>query len=127
MGMSNHKIGINVAYNIDKNGLNQLKSDLAQLKMNLGGEANIKNLTKELQASYKAADQLEGILNKSWNSKLGQFDLSKMNKEIQSTYGSINNLKAAFTAKGFGGEAAFNNLASQILNTNIQLKQSSKL
>ena len=127
MGMSNHKIGINVAYNIDKNGLNQLKSDLAQLKMNLGGEANVKNLTKELQASYKAADQLEGILNKSWNSKLGQFDLSKMNKEIQSTYGSVNNLKTAFTTKGFGGEAVFNSFASQILNTNIQLKQTSKL
>lgn len=129
MASKNHNIGIDIAYNVDRSGLNQLKQDLAQIKMGLGGDENFKNLNESLQQAYSHATKLQHVLDQSWNSKLGQLDLSKVNKGIQQTFGSVQNLKKEFTQQGIGsaGPAAFNNLSSAILNTNIQLKRSSKL
>ena len=129
MASTNHSIGIDIAYNVNRQGLNQLKQDLAQIKMGLGGDENFDKLSAELQKAYQDASKLQQILDQSWNSKLGQLDLSKVNKGIQQTFGNVQNLKKEFTQNGIGtaGPEAFNRLSSAILNTNIQLKRSSKI
>ena len=45
--------------------------------------------------------------------------------EIHNTYGSVQNLQKALVQSGTAGVTAYNNFASAILNTNIELKQTS--
>jgi hypothetical protein len=41
------------------------------------------------QKASKAAKELESILGKSWNDKLGQLNLDKFNQSVKSSYGSV--------------------------------------
>ena len=75
----------------------------------------------------RSAKQLESIINSSWNDKLGQLNLDKFNQGIKASYGNVEGLKNSLTGAGAAGQSAFNALASQVLNTNLQLKESNKL
>ena len=125
--MANNQIRFNIGFNIDRTGLNELQSSLAQVQVAANRSTQLGNLTPELRAAGQAASQLEEILNRSWNSKLGQLDLSRVNNEIKKTYGSVSNLRAQLEGGGAAGAAAYNRMASSVLSTNLQLKQSNKL
>jgi len=109
----------------DKNGLDQVKKMLTEIT-NAAKEPGAE-MNKELQSAATAASQLKGILHKAWNSELGQLNLNKMKDAINSTYGSVGQLKTALTQCGDAGTRAFNGFASQVLNTNLHIKKSSKL
>ena len=127
MATKNHNIGIDIAYHVDKTSLTQLKQELAGIRLEASNGVEFKKLTDEMKQVYTSAEQLEHILDKSWNSKLGQLDLSKVNKSITETFGSVEKLKSAFEKQGTLGQTTYNHFASMILNTNLQLKQTSKL
>ena len=127
MATKNHNIGIDIAYHVDKTSLTQLKQELAGIRLEASNGVEFKKLTDEMKQVYTSAEQLEHILDKSWNSKLGQLDLSKVNKSVTETFGSVEKLKAAFEKQGALGQTTYNHFASMILNTNLQLKQTSKL
>ena len=122
-----NQIRFNVGFQVDRTGLNELQSALAQVQTSVNNAAKTGNLTNELKTAGQAATQLSNILNQSWNNKLGQLDLSRVNNEIKKTYGSVKDLKSAMEKGGPAGAAAYNQVASSILNTNLQLKQSNKL
>ena len=122
-----NQIRFNVGFNVDKAGLNELQSALVQVQVVANKAAKTGNLKDELKEASKAASQLSDILNQSWNSKLGQLDLSKVNNGIKQAYGSVKDLKTTMVNSGPEGAAAYNQVASAILNTNLQLKQSNKL
>lgn len=84
-------------------------------------------LDNNLQASVEAAKTLQKILNSSWNTKLGQLDLTKFNKSIEESFGSIQGLREDLTRSGEIGEKAFYKTANAVLKTNTQMKQSNKL
>ncbi len=125
--MAQNQTNFGVGFQVDKSGLNDLKKSLqdiikiGQQKSSTGG------MTKELEQACKAAKQLEGILDGAWNNKLGQLNLDKVNQGIQTTFKSVGQLKNALDASGGVGTAAYNKMASQILSTNLQLKQTNKL
>jgi len=54
-------------------------------------------------------------------------NLSKVNEGIKTTYGSVEQMRQAMVQGGAQGAAAYNKVASAVLNTNLQLKNSSKL
>ena len=54
-------------------------------------------------------------------------DLTKLNKNIKESYGSIDSLKKAMMQGGEVGAAAYNKIAQSVLTTNVQLKQSNIL
>ena len=54
-------------------------------------------------------------------------DLTKLNKNIKESYGSIDSLKKAMMQGGEVGAAAYNRIAQSVLTTNVQLKQSNVL
>lgn len=119
-------VNVKVGYTIDKTGLNEIKRQLTDIRLEAAQAKLSGNLTKDLQEASKAASQLEDILNSSWNNKLNQLDLSKVNTGIKNTYGSVQNLQKALIKSGSAGATAYNNFAMQVLNTNIQLKQTSE-
>lgn len=120
------QIRYGVGFNIDKTGLNELTKILQNVQQELNKTSNT-NVDKSLKDGVKAAQQLESILNDAWNSKLNQLDLNKVNTGIKSTFGSVQQLKNEMEKGGATGSAAYNKIASSVLNTNLQLKQSNKL
>ena len=125
--MANADVRIGVGLDIDKTGLNELKTALQAIQQEAAKASGSDKMTKELKESAKAAQQLEKILDSAWNSKLQQFNLNKVNSEIKTAYGGVNNLKTALEKSGNVGASAYNKVASSLLTTNMQLKQSSKL
>ena len=120
-------VNIKVGYTVDKTGLNEIKKQLTDIRVEAASAKMSGKLTEDLQNASKAATQLENILNSAWNSKLGQLDLSKVNTGIKNTYGTVQNLQKALVSSGSSGTAAYNSFARSVLNANIQLKQSSQL
>ena len=119
-------VNIKVGYTVDKTGLNEIKRQLTDIRLEAAQAKLSGNLTKDLEEASHAASQLEDILNSAWNNKLSQLDLSKVNTSIKNTYGTVQNLQKALVKSGSAGATAYNNFAMQVLNTNIQLKQTSQ-
>ena len=115
-----------VRFTVDQEGLKQLKRQLTDIRLE-AAQANVTgNLTKGLKEAADAADKLEDILNSAWNTKLQQLDLNKVNLAIKNTYGSVQKLQQELVKSGQSGATAYNNFALSVLNTNLQLKQTSK-
>jgi hypothetical protein len=85
------------------------------------------NLKKGFQEAAREAEKLSGVLSKSWDLKSGQLNITNFKKEINQAYGGIQQFRTQLNNLGSAGTTAFNNIASSVLNTNIQLKQSSEL
>ena len=119
-------INVKVGYTVDKNGLNELKKELTLIRTEAAQAKMSGNLKEGLEEASKAASQLEEILNNSWNNKLNQLDLSKVNAGIQKTFKNVENLRSAFVNSGKAGATAYNNFALSVLNTGVQLKKTSQ-
>lgn len=112
---------------VSKQKLNELIANL-QLIQNQYKQTNLLgNASEEFKQASQEAKKLEQILNSSWNSKLGQLDIGKFNNELKQSGRTIESVKANLSGAGATGTAAFNNIASSILNTNLELKKSSVL
>lgn len=119
------QLNYQVNLSVNKNDLNGLLTALKQIQQDQMKALNLGTLTSDLDKAGDSAYKLEQILNKSWNSKIGQLDLSKLNTEIKNTYGSVSKLKENLESAGMG--QYFNQLQSNVLNTNLQLKNTNKL
>ena len=112
----------------DKSGIEELKSSLLAVDASVQTQAIGKGgMTASLKEALTTARSLRDVLDSSWNSNLGQLDLGKFKNSIDSSYGSVENLKKSLEGAGIKGSTAYNQLSRDILNTNIQLKTSSKL
>ena len=114
-----------VKFDVDQASLASLKSALQEVSTAASKAKFQGELTQELNDAAKAAEHLSTILTQSWNSRLNQFDLTKLNNSIKESYGSIDKLKTQLNAGGAVGANAFNKIGQAVLATNIQLKQSS--
>ena len=83
--MANNQIKIGVGFQVNKTDLENLISSLRQIQFSAESLKGTNKLTNSLKESAKAADQLENILNQSWNNKLNQLDLNKVNQGIKNT------------------------------------------
>ena len=119
-------ITLGLGFKVDKSGLNEIIRSL-QILQSQGEMINKKEgVSKEIEAAVNAAKKLQSVLKQSWNSDLNQLDLNKLNSSIKNTYGNLNNLRAKLGALDKGNDV-FDKFTSDILNTNVQLKQSNAL
>lgn len=114
------KVGIDVEVNHQT--LSDLKKQLAQIRVDIQSK-NRNGMTESLEETLKVANQLDNIITKSWNSRLNQFDLSKLNNDLKKSNLTATSLKQTFSAY----PEVYDNFSRKILESNIQLKQSSKL
>ena len=117
------RMKVGVDFDVNRNDLTELKKELSILRGTLNKKVDSNGLTKSLEETIKAADQLETLLNKSWNSKLGQIDLTKLNTGLKATFGTANNLKKTFSEY----PQIYSQFERKVLESNIQLKESNKL
>lgn len=122
--MSKNRVQIEIGYTINKSGLETLQSQL----QNIIYQANQpgKQLDRGLQNAAKTAKTLDEILDKTFNKELGSLNVSKFTKELSKAGMSLSTVKSSLE-KDLGSSKVFYNLESQILGTNLQLKQSNKL
>ena len=119
------RIDVQMNFTTNKAGLNEVSTLLRQIQSEASKASLSGTLTNDLSRAADEAKKLEIILNDAYNSKIGQLDLSRLNTSINSTYGSIDQLKANLDSIGRGD--IFNRLQSSVLGTNMQLKESNKL
>lgn len=126
MAGSIHKsqFATSVKFEVDQASLASLKDALQDVSTAASKAKFQGELTQELNDAAKAAEHLSDILTQSWNTKLNQFDLTKLNNSIKESYGSVEALRLKLDAGGAVGANAFNKIGQAVLSTNIQLKQS---
>lgn len=126
--MANQRIDIDVGLKVDKTGLNQIKSSLQEIKnltaqdlMKIGGHNDIKQAQGELDSLKRSIAAIDGALEKAFNTDLGTLNVSKFNQALKGM--NLGQVYKDFSAAGAAGQSAFRNITSQILTTNMQLKQ----
>lgn len=123
----NHTLNYTIKVKSDVSGINQLKTALSSLS-----GMQIKDLIKidpsktqqDLEKIKTAAKNVEDALTKSFNKELGTLNVAKFNKEIKNSHGSLSTLHKDFALAGSAGQNAFRNIATQVMTTNLQLKDS---
>ena len=124
--MANNTLNYEFNLEVNRASIEKLKQYFLEVEKVLGN--TLKNgPDKEIEKSLESARNFVKILNSAYNPKLGQFDMSQVRNEIQKSYGSMNNFKKSIESTSSVGARAYNEFAKTVLNTNLQLKQSSKL
>ena len=119
------RIDVQMNFTANKSSLNEISTLLKQIQSEASKASLAGTLTDDLKNAANEARRLENILNNSYNSKIGQIDLSKFNNSIKSAYGGLDQLKNRLESMGQGN--VFNKMQSSLLGTNMQLKESNKL
>lgn len=122
------RIDYTVGFKVDQSGLNQIKANLASIQQgstkDFIGLKGLQDADKKLIEIKKTASEVEVALNRSFNSNLGTLNISKFNQELKKL--DIKRVYTDFAQLGPVGQNAFRNITSQILTTNLQLKQTNK-
>ena len=126
MSMSK-KFVYDLGFKLDRKGLDEAIAALRQVQAEAARQNTSGIMEKQWKEASESASQLIDILGKSWNDKLGQLNLSTVNKEIKNTWKSVTNLQQSLTAAGTSGQLAFDKVSAQILHTNLQMRNSSKI
>lgn len=128
--MANRKIWeYGVKINTDTASLNTLKQELQGLKnltgqdlINIGSVQNLNEANEKLKDIKNSVTQVQAALNKSFNTSLGTTDLSKLNTELGKL--KLDKIAQEFKTAGAAGQNAFRTLTTDVLTTNLQLKES---
>lgn len=127
-----NRITYQVGYQVDKTALNEIKASLQSLQqltandlMKLDKTMNLRQANVQLQQIKKSASEVSDALSRSFNTNLGTLNISKFNTELKNL--DINRVYRDFSAAGVAGQTAFRNITSQVLTTNMQLKQTHSL
>ena len=120
-------VNVKVGYTVDKTGLNELKKQLTDIRVEAANAKLTGKLTEDLEKASIAAGKLEDALDISWNSKLNQLNLSKFQETIKKAGTTVDGLMTSLSKGPASANLAFENLTRNIATTNLQLKTSSKL
>lgn len=124
-----NQIRYQVGFDVQQNNLNQLKTSLQDLqKMKISeimkiNETDAASATSALNKIKDEAGKVEDALKQAFNTKLNTVNIETFNQSLKQSGTSIEQVYQAFRAAGGTGEAAFRNLSSSVLSTNIQLKE----
>ena len=117
-----------VGFNVDKSGLNQIKASLQELQNLTHADLKMVNANAtngELEKIKKTAKEVESALERAFNPNLGTLNISKFNQELKNL--GVQRVYDDFNKAGQAGQNAFRNITSDILTTNMKLKQSHTL
>ena len=110
---------LNVALNFTaetgqaKTAIQDLQASLS--KIAYAGTGNIVgNSAQQIKEASEAAKQLQYHLNNAYNATTGNFDLSRLDKSLQSSKTNIADLSAKLLGAGSAGQQAFAQLAQSI-------------
>ena len=119
------RINYTIGFSVDTQGaLKTLERTLTDIQVK--AQSSGTKMKQGYQESAETAKQLSKILDQSYNKDLGTINVNRFNEALQKSNLNLQQVQSSL-AKVPEGARAYNLLASQILKTNIQLKQSNKL
>ena len=125
----NSQVNVGIKFKSDtkevESSLNKLKKSLQDLQKVkptnfLGTEQQLKRIQKEIS-------QVEKALNKAFNPTLNTTNLNTFYNELSKSGIQINKLSKDMAQLGPQGSSAFSRMATEVLTTNLQLKQTHSL
>lgn len=119
----NITFGIN--YSVDSSGLNSLKSSLQSIQKIK--PADFSGTREELREVTQTAKQVEQALNKAFNVNLNSINVSSFNSQLKNADLTVEKIYTDFSKVGAQGQVAFSQMASSVLTTNLQLKETHSL
>lgn len=119
-----------VKFNVDKTSLNEINSYLNKIqKMSAsdiqGGTQDQR--IKQIQEIKKSASEVQVALQKAFNVNLNSTNLTTFNRELAKSGLTITKIYNQFNTLKTSGSTAFKNLATELMTTNIQLKETDTL
>ena len=129
--MATDKLMFKAGVELDQASINTLKKSLDNLlKINksdyldLNQALGIKEATANFNEMKDSVRKVKEALSKSYNADLGTTNISKFNQELKKM--DISKIARDFNSAGAQGRIAFKNMTTEILTTNLQLKQTNK-
>ena len=125
MPNNNNRINFQVGYNVDQASVNAVKKSLQDLQ-----NIKIKDFNgpkKDLDDIKLKASQVETALTNAFNVNLNSLNTQAFNAELQKAGLSIDKIYSSFSKAGAQGQVAFSRMASEVLTTNMQLKETNSL
>lgn len=124
-------ITFGIDFNVNKSGLNDLKKSLQDVQKmttkDLVGNLGSSQAKKALEEAKRSAAEVEQALKKAYNPTLGTTNITKFNQELKNSGTNLNQVYQRFSKIGTTGQTAFTNLASNVLTTNVKLKETNSL
>ena len=127
--MPSSKNGGNIKFGVDfeanQASLNKLKKSLQDLqKIKL---SDFKGTAKDFDEMQETAKKVQIALEKAFNPTLNTTNISTFQSELQKTVGNIDQGYNKLKIAGPQGEVAFHQMATEVLTTNLKLKQTNSL
>lgn len=123
-----------IKFNLDKTNLNALKTSLMEINkltaekiMNINPEMNLSEAIGQLNQVKGTAEIVENALKNAFNPKIGTLNLNDFNLSLSKANLDLNSIYKQFASVGVTGQQSFRNLTTELLTTNLQLKQSHNL
>ena len=123
-----------IKFNLDKTNLNALKTSLMEINkltaekiMNINPEMNLSEAIGQLNQVKGTAEIVENALKNAFNPKIGTLNLNDFNLSLSKANLDLNSIYKQFASVGVIGQQSFRNLTTELLTTNLQLKQSHNL
>ena len=106
--------------------MQEIKQLTAQDLIKING-SNLTQAGQQLEGIKTTVKTLEVALEQAFNPKLGTLNITKFNQTLASSNLTVQDIYKNFSLAGTAGQNAFRNVATELLTTNMQLKQSHKL
>lgn len=114
---------------LDSSGLTKLQSEIKKVQTELRNMTTYSTsvqLNKPVKEAIKDLDKLQTAIARSYNSKLGMLDTTKLKSNFKDLNLNLSSLQRSFNATGATGQIAFNNLLGRLGNLDTGLKTISK-
>lgn len=123
-----------IKFNLDKTNLNTLKTSLMEINklttekiMSINPQMNFSEAQNQLTQVKDTAVIVENALKNAFNPKIGTLNLNDFNLSLSKANLDLNSIYKQFASVGVIGQQSFRNLTTELLTTNLQLKQSHNL
>lgn len=130
-GGNRNKINIDVGFNVDKTGLNDITKAIDQIYLtkdkDIIGTKSLDEARTRLREIEDTAGKVNDALTKAFNPRLDNINVSKFNQELQKSNLTLNDVYKDFSQAGSAGQQAFTKLAGSVMTSNVQLKNTETL
>ena len=117
-----------LGFNVEKEGINKAKQELASLKSQLQNNPAKFNIeVGHLQESMQQISVFENALTKAFNPNLNRLDTREFMKELHAAGYSLDGLKRSFSEMGIDANRSMRSIENGLQSTNLSLKQTSKM
>ena len=125
MAQNGGRIDFQVGLKTDQSSFNQLKSSLQGLsKIKI---ADFNGTNQDLKSVRNTANQVQRALQKAFNVNLNSVNVKSFTDELSKAGLSVDKIYSQFSKAGAQGQVVFSQMASSVLTTNLQLKETNSL